>query len=212
MCSKIRIACVLKSGGEYEPDHVYLLQKQIEKHVTVPYEFVCFSDHKDLKCETIKLTQNLSGWWSQLELFRPDVQTGERTFYLDLDVVVIGNIDHMVSYENDFIIAEEYRHLDVPTSTLMSFNKMGANHVWEAWLRVFKKINLDRKSPLSTVFFQPYTKHVFLQRLFPNQICSYRKDWARGAANLDTRIICFHGQPKPWNVDPISSIKDMPEK
>ena len=40
----IKILTVLKTGGEYNEKHVLAIKSQIERHVSVPYEFICLSD------------------------------------------------------------------------------------------------------------------------------------------------------------------------
>ena len=197
----INFVCVLKSGGEFEPEHVYRMRDMANKFITVPFKFCCITDYPDLNCRTRPLQHDLQGWWCQLELFHPSTFTGQ-TFYTDLDVTLISNIDDMVSWIPRFAIAREYRGTN-PTSTLMSFDQTGARLVWNSWLKCKKNINLDRNSPLSTVFFKPFTDYTFIQDKFPNRVCSFKKDWRKGTAPKGTSIVCYHGRPKPWDVEEI---------
>ena len=92
----INIMCVLKKGGEYDARYVSRLAQGLQQWLTVPYKLVCLTDDKEVDCcETIPLKHNWPGWWSKIELFRPDL--GEcQSLYLDLDTMIIGNIDKLL--------------------------------------------------------------------------------------------------------------------
>jgi hypothetical protein len=79
------IACVLKSGGDYEPKHVYALQAQCAKFLPGE-DFVCLTD-MDLDCATIPLVNDWLGWWSKVELFRLP-----SALYMDLDTILVGTV------------------------------------------------------------------------------------------------------------------------
>ena len=86
----MRVVCVL-TGDKYSDKDVYQLQKQIEQHTTVPYQFVCFSD-RQLDCETVLIEDDDDyGVWNKLRIF----QFKEQTLYFDLDVRLQHNIDHL---------------------------------------------------------------------------------------------------------------------
>ena len=53
----MQIACVLRSGGDYAPKHVYALQKMCSKFMPA-HDFFCLSD-VELECDTIPLRH---GW------------------------------------------------------------------------------------------------------------------------------------------------------
>ncbi len=93
----ITIALVLKSGGPYSPAYVSRLVKGIQANATIPYRTVCLTD-MDLNIpgvESIRLKHNWPGWWSKIELFRPDLLLNN-TVYMDLDTMIIGNIDSLL--------------------------------------------------------------------------------------------------------------------
>lgn len=82
----LTVACVLRSGGIYEPRHVTVLQRQIT-HFMPGIPFVCLSD-VSVPCERIAIERGWPGWWSKIELF--DHFKGP-TFYLDLDSTLIDD-------------------------------------------------------------------------------------------------------------------------
>ena len=80
--SGLTVACVLRSGGAYGPQHVAGLQAQVA-HWLPRASFVCLSD-VPVPCERIALQSAWPGWWAKMELFRH--LTG-RTLYLDKYVI-----------------------------------------------------------------------------------------------------------------------------
>lgn len=93
------IKTVLKSGGEYKPEHVQRIYDMIRKHVKFHYDFVCYSDLDfPFAGQIRKLYYGWPNWWSKLEIFR-DI---EDSFYIDLDMTIHGDITDIVSRSYDF--------------------------------------------------------------------------------------------------------------
>lgn len=95
----ITIKTVLKSGGEYKPEHVLRMRDMICKFVNVDFRFVCYSDVEIPDVAIRPLINGWKGWWSKIEMFR-DI---EESFYIDLDMTVQGNITDMVTVDSNFI-------------------------------------------------------------------------------------------------------------
>lgn len=95
----ITLKTVLKSGGEYKPEHVIRMREMLDRYVDCPAKFVCYSDIEIPGVNVRPLVNDWSGWWSKLEMFR-DV---EDSFYIDLDMTVQGNITDMVMVDSDFM-------------------------------------------------------------------------------------------------------------
>ena len=112
------IACVLKSGGDFNESHVYALQKMCSKYM--PGErFVCLTDLK-LDCDTIPLTEDWDGWWSKIELFKLDAAV-----YLDLDTILVGDCTEMLeeARKHEFVIMRDvYRGKHSPMAMQSSFS------------------------------------------------------------------------------------------
>ncbi|EPV2076191.1 hypothetical protein ACV22K_004568, partial [Escherichia coli] len=84
----MKIALVLRSGGDYNASDVQWLVNQLPKD----YEIICLTDLKCLHVPGVKVIplinqwQKCRGWWAKIELFRPDIT--DDLFYLDLDTVI----------------------------------------------------------------------------------------------------------------------------
>lgn len=95
------VATVLRSGGDFLPWHVQMMQRQVEKYSPADTEFVCLSDCEIEGVRTIPLEHNWPGWWAKLELFRPDLNLGPFT-YTDLDNVILGPLDDILTAPTEY--------------------------------------------------------------------------------------------------------------
>lgn len=97
---------------QYGPEHVYLLKRMVERHLTIPYEFVCVTDNPeqfDGKMNTVLLdrTTFVPGTrYAKLMLWRKDIANiiGERILYLDLDCVIVRCLDSVVDRTEDVVL------------------------------------------------------------------------------------------------------------
>lgn len=93
----------------YDDEHPRLLQRQVDKNLTLPHRFVCISDRDIPGVETVKIdmaTHVPRSRYAKLMTFRPDIASilGERILQLDLDTVITRNIDPIVDREEDLVL------------------------------------------------------------------------------------------------------------
>lgn len=93
----LNVVCLLRQGGKvgYTAEWVDKLQRGVQRNLTQPHRFVCFSDCT-VNCERIELESGDYGFWSKMQMFKPGVLPGP-TLYLDLDTVICGNIDQIIN-------------------------------------------------------------------------------------------------------------------
>lgn len=200
------IACVLKSGGIYGPEHVRSLAEQTSK-VAPSEPFVCLSDVLVDGIETVALRHDWPGWWSKLELFRPDVfPAGERVLFADLDTVIVGDLDSVLSVEAPFVaLADFYRR-----PPLQRMRGLGSGLL--RWTAGEQAELYDAFRADADVLMRKHAKHgdqEFIERLrpivsfwedeIPGQIVSFKVHCRKGIPE-NARIVCFHGKPKPWDL------------
>ena len=210
----VNIACVLQTQGqfyngrhrvEYSAKDVEWLYKQVQKHVTVPYRFVCFSDI-DIPCERIQLLHGWIGWWSKMELFRPGRLPG-RTFYIDLDTVLVNNIDDLVvsAKPDEFIMLGNLSGHPTYGSGLMAWEG-DYSYLYREFAADAKKYMREYVTSLKCGDQGFIAEHldgiIRFQDRYPNSIISYKFDMLKRGVTLDNAsIVCFHGKPKPKEVD-----------
>lgn len=184
--------CVLRSGKEYGPKHVQWLAKQVP-------DLVCLSDVPVDGVPVIPLKHSWPGWWAKMELFRPDIK--EDLLFFDLDTVVLGGIEELESLEHTTLLSDFY-HLRLPASGLMLIKNQDKQRVWDDWMEN-PEAHMKRCTTREHWGDQGYLRDVLpckrWQDELPNKIFSY-KVHAHKLLPVVASVVCFHGQPRPWDV------------
>lgn len=211
------IATVLRSGGEFTPDHVRWLHSQLPKRLSA----VCFSDVPITGIETIPLLERWPAYWAKMELFRPEIN--EDIFYLDLSTVITGDITDILSNER-LTMMRDFMFPHSLGSGLMRIPQECKARVYDAFA-AHPGYHMARCATPQIRGDQGFLGKMLTgvsrwQNLYPGQILSYRANvvhrsrskWAeyglsRGNGSLpnDARIVCFHGHPRPWDVERFES-------
>lgn len=207
----IAILCVLKTGGDFFISDVVKLQVMLEKYVTVPYTFYCLTDtNEDIPfTQIIPLLYDYKGWWSKIELFRTGLVEEDRIVYFDLDTVIVANIDDYFSLDFDFIGLRPFNPYrktikNYFASGIMSWRNNGLfNYCFSAFhYDEYTKKYVGDQDYLSHAVPQIGANFNYWQNVVPG-IFSYkrhlrhREDWD----DLGVRVICFHGRPRPHQVN-----------
>ena len=106
-----------KFAAPYGPDDVRKLRRMVAKHCTVPHEFVVLTDQpdlflhdKDIRAFHLSLahqkTHVAGTCFVRLFTFSPYAREaiGDRFLQIDLDTMIVGNIDHLVTREEDLVL------------------------------------------------------------------------------------------------------------
>ena len=190
----MQVACVLKSGGEYRAEHVSALADSILKHNNLP--IVCLTDAviDDPKVKVIPLKHSWPGWWSKIELFRVCQQP---TLYLDLDTVVVGELPEIGP---DFtMLADVYWQNDVG-SGVMSWRKC-PTYIYETFCQNpagYMRLYRTRQRWGDQGFIRDH--YPGRPQTFGPEYRSYKVFCRRGVP-AGTKVVYFHGRPKPWQVE-----------
>jgi hypothetical protein len=197
----LTVACVLRFGGEYGPDHVARLRDGVARHLSLKHRFVCLSD-VPVPCERIPLKHHWPGWFSKIELFRRENLPGD-VFYLDLDTCIVGPLDDLVRPHRFTVLRNFWVDANHPRigSGLMAWGVdlsliyerfkadaralMDAAVVKENW---GDQGIIQRKTPI-----QPQR----WQDVAPGRVVSWKMHCKAGVPPRAS-IVCFHGQPRPW--------------
>jgi len=198
------ISCVLKSGGDFNWDHVRRLKSQLDKHLTLSFSLDVLSDlmmPEDLveqNCRLFLLKHNWPGWWSKIELFHSLF----KTFYLDLDTAIVANIDHIIAYPHRFTALRGF-YGRLFGSGLMAWDE-DCYFIYEEFILLNPQITIDyykRKGWGDQEFIGERIKdHVIFQDQFPGQIISYKLDVIKKGLPKNAKIVCFHGKPRIQDV------------
>lgn len=112
LASKNYVAC-LKWGDKYSAEYVNRLYSMVDRHITIDYEFICFTEddknlNKNIKVLPLPKIQ-AKGWWYKPMFVGAELPLNGTLLFLDLDVVIFENIDKLFSYEpNEFVICRDF--------------------------------------------------------------------------------------------------------
>jgi len=212
------VACVLKSGGEYNTAHVSILQRAVKKYLPVEHDFVCLSDIKCDDYEVIPLIYDWPGWWSKIELFRPNILTGP-TIYFDLDTIIVGDIEDLATGapKYGFLMLDDWLGHSVVNSGMMGWSssaKLYLSRIYEKFIVSPRKHrgHYNIKSRWGDqAFIRDHTpiKPALWQHEFPGKIVSFKRDCQNGIPE-GTSVVCFHGKPRPWKTPHWDTSSDTP--
>lgn len=230
--AEVNCACVIHSN-KYSWEYVDNLYNQIVSMTDSQINFHVFTEKSRavpapyIKHE-LEEWEGINGprksWWYKMQLFNPAHQLG-RVLYLDLDTVIIGNLDWIWALDpRYFWTIRDFRYLWRPNwtginSSIMLWNTRQFEYVW----RDFAGQNINTlarqyhgdQDYLSAVLDQQQVQ--FIDREW---VHSWRWQIKDGGMDMGTRlyrrpgqgsqllpttkIIVFHGDPKPHEVaDPI---------
>lgn len=202
------VACVLRSGGEYRPTHVQELCDGIRTHwpvsrllrmVVLTDMSVALQESEDVSVQYERLRYGWPGWWSKLELFRPNLANLGDFLFFDLDTRIVGDLREIGEMQTLTVLQDFYQS-DRIGSGMMYLPVRARAVAWEAWISNpvahMRKFRGDQEF-LNTVWQDRAERW---QDMLPGQVVSY-KAHVQKAGNVvpnGARVVCFHGRPRPW--------------
>jgi hypothetical protein len=198
------ILCVLRSGGIYDASWVAKLKRGVERNLTVPHRFVCLSD-TDVDCERIRLRHDWPGWWAKIAMFEPGV-IRDPTLYLDLDTIITGNMDSFTDLPHEFAMLENFNDNEFVGSGVMWFKEKAPEIVYETFAKSPQRI-MDyyaahkHGSYMGDQAFIWDTLERKVDTIKSTALRSYKRHCRNGLPQ-GTAIVCFHGRPRPIEINP----------
>lgn len=204
----ITVACVLRSGGDYRPEHVYALRDGVARNLTLPHQFVCLTD-MEVDCDRLRLLRRWPGWWSKCELF--DGRISGPTLYLDLDTIVVGPLDDIAIGHRFTVLknfwAEQYAEPDRIGSGLMAWDA-DLSAIYAAFSKSPERFIREYKIKAhfgDQAFIKEHTP-IPMERWqvkHPGKVVSFRKDvLPHSRVPPEASVVCFAGRFRPWTMKP----------
>lgn len=196
------IVC-LKWGNKYSVDYVNNLYNMVKRNCTLPFNFYCITDnHSQINKNIIikELNMNAIGWWNKIGLFKENAfDLSGPTLFLDLDVVIVSNINNMLTYSDSFTIIKDWgsREGNVIYNSSVFFMKINEHtQVYEEFIRnnnITKSMHGDQNL---------ITKMIKKVNFWPKEWCrSFKFECVKGDRTSfipeNSKIIIFHGKPDP---------------
>jgi hypothetical protein len=183
---------VLRSGGEYKPEHVQRLASQVPG-------LVCLSDVDIPGVPTVKLQHNWPRWWAKMELFGPAFDTD--ILHIDLDTTVLGDIKPFMKVGKTTLL-DDFYYPGTLASGFMYIHHDDKAKVWKEFIKDPAGIMAKYTQPPligDQGFLNSVLKAQIWQEVFPKAVVSY-KVHCQESIPPTASIVCFHGKPRPWDV------------
>jgi len=213
----------LKYGNKYSAEYVNKLYSMVERHLTTPHEFICFTEDPTdidarIKIKPLELIPGIEGWWYKLMFFNPNLGLEGTILFLDLDLIIFNNIDYLFMYKpNAFCILRHFNRRDTlrPVSkdftdylsrrnedSCLKFNSSVFRLQTGQHSRVYTDFVKDSKNIIDRFDGdQEWMNHVIRQNYnyWPYEwIRSYKLEMkGRSIIKPETSVAVFHGKPKP---------------
>ena len=145
--TKYHVLCV-KHGNKYSAEYVNTLYRMVSRNCSLEFGFVCLTDDAsgiDPNITTIPLPRDLKGWWAKPYMFSNDLGLDGVILYMDLDVVIAGNIDKLFTYSpHQWCIIRDFTRALRPNwqkynSSVIRFQTGQLDHLWQD----FKKHRIE---------------------------------------------------------------------
>ena len=191
-------------GDKYSDWCVQRLQRSVRQHLSIEHDFICITDRdiEGVNCQPP--INDLPGWWGKVNLFSFDV-CRSHNLYLDLDVVITGDLTEMVMrYQNASLATPlnwaQSGHGGCQSSVMIWARNYNAKQIYDLfdpaiahwppinqpgvlwgdqeWITELKNNHKIQVSPIE------------------EGIKSYKYHCRNGLPE-DTRVVVFHGDPKP---------------
>lgn len=227
MADQHNLICV-KWGLFYGPEYVVNLYNAAKRNTKESFTFHVFTD------DATFLPQNLgwvihqlpdwqlkkeNAWWYKMEMFNPANNLLGRNLYLDLDVIITGDLSPFWVFGKDrFAICQDFNRVYIPNfrgvnSSVMAWSDNTQHEMYKKFTTEYQ--NALRKHRGDQDFIGEYHK---VPMLWPvDWVRSYRWEiWRGGIQNntvnnyateeqhsvipLECKVIAFHGKPKPHEI------------
>ncbi len=207
----------MKWGTRYGPEYVNRLYGMVARHLSVPFQLVCFTDDaggidervsiRDLPALDLPAEAPERGWnkLTTLQAGLGGLQ-GEALF-LDLDVVIVDRIDDFFTYPAEFAIIPDarLRRRMIGNSSVYRFKIGKYDDILQRFRRDFAQIRrqfrneqaylsaeIRKRGELS--FWPDAWCPSFKHDCMPSWPLTYFRD---APIPTGAKIIVFHGHPKP---------------
>ena len=179
----------MKWGKKFSSEYVNRLYKMVEKNLTIPYRFICFTDDaqgiiddveiRDLpKLDDTGLPEKA---WKKLGLFTDKLADLEGiALFLDLDVIIMKNIDSFFTIPGEFLIIKDWDFPNdiIGNSSVFRFAVNKYPKIIENFYNEGKKIRNKYRN--EQAFLSHQMNNIGILNYWPNNWCvSFKRNCLR---------------------------------
>ncbi len=226
----VNIIC-LKYGTTYGAEYVNKLFGMVMANITVPFRFYCFTENPDGVDDRVivkpipelhdadgKQITGFSRWNKEAGMCDNDLGgydlRGKRVLFLDLDIIITGNIDSFFSYhekDDDFIIIKDWskgkKNTRFGQASCYAFKVGTLGDIKEYYEQHAAAMNKKYKTASQEFLSDMIVKKFGALKFWPEDwVKSFKYHclpinvlrWIKTPTQpRDAKIICFQGYPNP---------------
>jgi len=184
------------------------LYRSIKRNTDLDFGFVCFTDQInnfefDEAIEISSLLGLPDYLWNlrKMYVYYQDNGLSGQVFMIDLDVVITGDLSDILGYRGDFMTCRgAYKNKAGGSITSFPAGKW-SDELWMSLVRNQKEIEQQTRGSERKYYQMKMGDIVeFWEDFFPGQILSYKRDCKDNPPSSMSRIVRFHGKPRPHEV------------
>jgi len=221
---EITVCCFLWGDWPLAEEYVNNLYKGVECHTNVAFSFICFVDTQNeyrnhfidgvelrhLPERVVKMKRNLT----KVYMFSEEAGLSGQVVCFDLDTIIIGNIDGLLLCRSHHFYSckcanpRRGNKIDGGVIGFPSPEVVFTNQLWRP-LDLYpieqKKFSAGSERVYYRIKFREDMDRVrFWEDEYPGQVQSYKWKWLdEKYDSSDTRVIRFHGYPRPHEIDDV---------
>lgn len=215
----VNVVC-LKWGTLYDPEYVNNLFSMAQRHLSLPFRFICFTEHSEGIRPEVEIWplpefeeppweySRFCQAWRKLALFQPGLAEMQgKVLFLDLDVVIVDNIDALFAFSERLAIIENWYQKGqmVGQASAICFEAGQPVALLEHYQRdpiaVLKQYRTEQAYITGQLglgnfdFFPEAWCKSFKKHCLPGGIKNYFVP--KNAIPEGAKIVVFHGRPNP---------------
>lgn len=203
----LTVLAVLRSGGIYDWHWVSALRRGLMRHLTLEHQLVVLHDSIRLPggftaraSQERPLYNRWPGWWSKMEMFRPEHDDLGDFLFIDLDTVLISSLDWLADVDQLTVLSDFYKPYTRINSSFMFIPLEARAQIWNDWMIRGPE---EMMRLYGTGGDQAFLTRYWIERArrwqndFPGRVVSYKSHCIPGGPPDGAAAVCFHGLPKP---------------
>lgn len=203
-------------GSKYSEQYIEKLYHSIRRHCSYKIPFVLLTDKKGLivdsapEIETQLCPTDWFGWWQKIHLFNAAVMRRRFSIFIDLDVILLKNIDYLLSYVGKYELVYAQDLIDALSSSFLITDT--ESRLSKDVIKNFDPAYWVKEEDIDQDYLRLFIKKADynIQGLAPQDHYSYKylvdlDNWREKTSNTlyeertfsELTMLNFHGKPKP---------------
>jgi hypothetical protein len=184
----VAVVCVLRVGKDFGPQHAQWLARQVPG-------IVCLSDQEVPGVETIPLRTKWPGWWAKMEALDARLIGGD-VLLIDLDTVVF----ELPDMPRETTVLDDFYRPTLMGSGFMYLTEADRKRCFNLFCQR-PELHMLRCGTRTRWGDQGFLNPLIgKSKRWGSEVRSYKLHCKDGVPH-GTKVVCFHGKPRPWDVD-----------